>query len=132
MRNIVQTIITALGVSFALLFGELNGLVIAILVFICLDYITGVLHAVYIKKLNSSIGFKGIIRKILILLVISVGHFIDLYLLGGGSVIRDACIFFYISNEGISILENVVGMGVPVPEKLKVILEQLKEEDKNE
>lgn len=129
MRDLINILFSCAGAIVGFLFGGLDGLVIALVVFVIVDYVTGVLDAIINKKLSSAVGFVGIIRKILILLIVSVGHFVDAYLLGSGSVIRDACIFFYISNEGISILENVVEMGVPVPEKLVRILEQLEDKD---
>lgn len=129
MRDLINILMACAGSIVGFLFGGLDGLIITLVVFIIVDYITGVLDAIINKKLSSAVGFVGIIRKILILLIVSVGHFVDAYLLGGGSVIRDACIFFYISNEGISILENVVEMGVPVPEKLVRILEQLEDKE---
>lgn len=131
MKELISILSASLGAVVGFLIGDLTGLVIALLVFIIIDYITGVLDAIYKHNLSSSVGFIGILRKIVIIIVVCVGHMIDAYLLGGGSVIRDACIFFYISNEGISILENIVDMGVPVPAKLKAILEQIKEESEN-
>lgn len=129
MKQVITIIMTTGGAVLGFLFGDWTGVLIALLFFIVADYITGVVNAIVNKCLSSDKGFKGLLRKVVILLVVSIGHMIDHYILGGGAMVRDACIFFYISNEGISILENIVGMGVPVPEKLRVILEQLKEED---
>lgn len=135
MKKLINIVSILIGAGGGFLFGELNGLIIAIIVFIILDYITGVLNAAYNRGLSSRVGFNGLLKKICILIIICVSHMIDMYLLKGGSIIRDACICFYISNEGISILENIVGMGVPVPDKLKLILDQIKdrgEKDGNE
>ena len=90
-----------------------------------IDYITGVLCAVSDKKLSSAIGFKGICRKVLIFALVGIGHILDLYVIGSGSVMRTAILFFYISNEGVSLVENAVHLGLPVPQKLKDVLEQL-------
>lgn len=129
IKEFINWIAFILGGFCGFFFGGLDALVIAIIVFIIVDYITGVLCAVYNKKLNSSTGFRGLLRKAVILIVISVGHMADFYLFGNGEVIRNACIFFYISNEGISILENVVAMNVPVPKMLREVLEQINEEE---
>lgn len=117
-----------MGMFVGFFFGGLDGLVIAMLVFIIIDYITGLIRAIIHKNLSSAVGFKGLLKKVVILIVVSVGHLVDFYIIGEGDMIRNACIFFYLSNEGISILENVVAIGVPVPSILKNILEQLKEE----
>lgn len=109
------------------LWGSLDGLILALIAFMILDYITGVIVGIIQKKLSSSTGFEGILKKGLILIVVSVGHILDTQLFGGeSSVCRSAVIGFYIANEGISILENVGEMGLPLPEKLKKVLEQLK------
>jgi toxin secretion/phage lysis holin len=109
------------------LWGSLDGLILALIAFMILDYITGVIVGIIQKKLSSSTGFEGILKKGLILIVVSVGHILDTQLFGGeSSVCRSAVIGFYIANEGISILENVGKMGLPLPEKLKKVLEQLK------
>ena len=108
-------------------FGGLDGLILALLAFMILDYITGVIVGIMQKKLSSSTGFEGLLKKGLILIIVSIGHILDTQLFGGeSSVCRSAVIGFYIANEGISILENVGKMGLPLPEKLKKVLEQLK------
>ena len=96
-----------------------------LLAFAVIDYITGVMCAVVDKKLSSAIGFKGICRKVLIFALVGIGHILDTHVIGSGSVMRTAIIFFYISNEGVSIIENAVHIGLPVPQKLKDVLEQL-------
>lgn len=103
------------------LYGELNGLMIALIVVICLDYATGVIKGAIQHKLSSDIGFKGILRKFLILFVVALAHIID-NCVGSGETWRNIAIVFYICNEGISLLENAVACGLPVPKKLKDIL----------
>ena len=98
---------------------------IALVIFVVLDYVTGIMCAIADKKLSSSVGFKGICRKVLIFLLVGVAHIVDLHVVGSGSVLRGAVVCFYLSNEGVSMLENAAHLGLPVPEKLKVILEQL-------
>lgn len=113
-------------------FGNLDGLILALLAFMILDYITGVIVGIMQKKLSSSTGFEGLLKKGLILIIVSVGHILDTQLFGGeSSVCRSAAIGFYIANEGISILENVGKMGMPLPKQIKKVLEQLKDGDDN-
>ncbi|HFI0976751.1 TPA: holin family protein [Streptococcus suis] len=109
------------------LFGELDGILYALLVFIIIDYLTGIFAAVVEKQLSSSIGFRGIFKKIAILFLVSLGHMIDTAIIKQGGTIRTMVIFFYLSNEGLSILENTVRIGLPIPEKLQAILKQIKE-----
>ncbi|QOV18198.1 phage holin family protein [Blautia liquoris] len=108
--------------------GGYDGLLYALLVFVIADYVTGVLCAIADRKLSSTVGFKGIAGKVLIFLLVGIGNVLDVQILGNGSAIRTAVIFFYISNEGISLLENAGHLGLPIPEKLKNVLEQLKEQ----
>ncbi|HFI0140064.1 TPA: holin family protein [Streptococcus suis] len=109
------------------LFGELDGILYALLVFIIIDYLTGIFAAVVEKQLSSSIGFRGIFKKIAILFLVSLGHLIDTTIIKQGGTIRTMVIFFYLSNEGVSILENTVRIGLPIPEKLQAILKQINE-----
>ena len=107
----------------------------ALIAFAAVDYITGVMCAVVDKKLSSSVGFKGIFRKVLIFVMVGIAHVLDAQVIGNGSVLRTAVIFFYISNEGVSLLENASHLGLPVPEAVKVVLKQLHdraEEEKHE
>ena len=97
----------------------------ALLAFVVLDYITGIMCAVVDRKLNSRVGFRGIFRKILIFALVGVGHLLDTHIIGTGSVLRTAVIFFYLSNEGVSLVENAAYLGLPIPAKLKLVLEQL-------
>mgnify|MGYP003295738619 FL=1 len=105
--------------------GGCDGLLIALLAFVAIDYVTGVMCAIVDKKLSSAVGFKGIFKKILIFALVGVGHIIDTMVIGTGSVLRTAIIFFYLSNEGISLIENAGHLGLPIPAKLKTVLEQL-------
>ncbi|HEL2028338.1 TPA: holin family protein [Streptococcus suis] len=109
------------------LFGELDGILYALLVFIIIDYLTGIFAAIVEKQLSSSIGFRGIFKKIAILFLVSLGHMIDTAIIKQGGTIRTMVIFFYLSNEGLSILENTVRIGLPIPEKLQAILKQINE-----
>ncbi|WAX25518.1 hypothetical protein YS162_GM000065 [Streptococcus phage YS162] len=109
------------------LFGELDGILYALLVFIIIDYLTGIFAVVVEKQLSSSIGFRGIFKKIAILFLVSIGHLIDTAIIKQGGTIRTMVIFFYLSNEGLSILENTVRIGLPIPEKLQAILKQINE-----
>ncbi|MFX3850328.1 holin family protein [Streptococcus suis] len=109
------------------LFGELDGILYALLVFIIIDYLTGIFAAVVEQQLSSSIGFRGIFKKIAILFLVSIGHLIDTAIIKQGGTIRTMVIFFYLSNEGLSILENTVRIGLPIPEKLQAILKQINE-----
>lgn len=123
--NIIQGIFAAVGGWLGYYLGGCDGLLYALLAFVVTDYITGVMCAIIDKKLSSSVGFKGIFKKVLIFLMVGIGHIIDAYVIGTGSVLRTAVIFFYISNEGVSLVENAAHLGLPIPEKLKAVLEQL-------
>lgn len=131
-RNTIQLIFTALGGWLDYFLGGYDGLIIALLIFVVVDYITGVMCAIVDKKLSSEIGFKGICRKMLIFLLVGVVNILDVQVIGTSSVLRTAVIFFYISNEGVSLLENATHLGLPVPEKLKVVLELLHDREANE
>ena len=123
--NTVQLIFTAVGDWLGWFLGGCDGLLYALLVFVTLDYITGIMCAIADHKLSSEVGFKGICRKVLIFALVGIGHVIDAQIIGTGSVLRTAVIFFYLSNEGVSLVENAAHLGLPVPEKLKAVLEQL-------
>lgn len=132
MREIVnglQVIVTVLGAFVGGLIGGLDSLAYALVLFVAVDYITGIMAGVVEKKISSEVGFKGIFRKVVIFILVSIAHIIDSKILGNGSAIRTAVIFFYISNEGISILENAARIGLPIPEKLMEVLHQLNRED---
>ena len=105
--------------------GGCDGLLYALIAFVAIDYITGVMCAIIDRKLSSAVGFKGIFRKVLIFLLVGIANIIDVQVIGTGAVLRTAVIFFYISNEGVSLLENAGHLGLPIPEKIKTVLEQL-------
>lgn len=123
--NTVQLIFTAIGGWLGYFLGGCDGLLIALVVFVAADYITGVMCAVADKKLSSEVGFKGICRKVLIFILVGIANILDVQVIGTGSVLRTAVIFFYLSNEGVSLLENAGHLGLPIPEKLKGVLAQL-------
>ena len=123
--NMIQIIFTAVGGWLGYFLGGCDGLLIALVVFAVTDYITGVMCAIADKKLSSEIGFKGICRKVIIFMLVGIAHVLDVNVIATGSVLRTAVIFFYLSNEGVSLLENATHLGLPVPEKLKDVLEQL-------
>ena len=123
--NVIQLMFAMVGGWIGWFLGGCDGLLYTLLAFAVIDYITGVMCAVVDKTLSSAIGFKGICRKVLIFALVGIGHILDTHVIGSGSVMRTAIIFFYISNEGVSISENAVHIGLPVPQKLKDVLEQL-------
>lgn len=123
--NVIQLIFTAVGGWLGWFLGGCDGLLYALVVFVTLDYITGIMCAVADHKLSSEVGFKGICRKVLIFALVGIGHVLDTQVIGTGSILRTAVIFFYLSNEGVSLVENAAHLGLPVPEKLKAVLEQL-------
>ena len=129
--NVIQMVFTAVGGWLGYFLGGNDGLLIALVVFVAVDYITGVMCAVSDKKLSSEVGFKGICRKVLIFLLVGIANIVDVQVIGTGSVLRTAVIFFYLSNEGVSLLENAAHLGLPVPEKMKDILAQLHDRAEN-
>lgn len=125
-----KIIISSIGGVLGIFLGGMDGLIYALLAFSVIDYVTGIMCAIDKKELSSSVGFKGIARKIIIFSLVGVANILDVYILGHVGVLRAAVIFFYLSNEGISILENTSKLGLPVPEKLQNILQQLNKEEK--
>lgn len=123
--------VAAFGGFLGWFMGGLDGLLYALIAFVVVDYITGVLRAAVERKLSSRIGARGIAKKVAIFLIIGVANVTDIYLLNNGSALRTAVILFYCSNEGISLLENATALGLPVPEKLKKILSQLRKKDED-
>ena len=116
-----------------MLYGDWDGLLTALLCFVILDYVTGVICAIVDHRLSSQIGFKGVCKKVLIFIMVGIGHLLDAYVLGSdGSMIRTAVIVFYLANEGLSIVENAGHVGLPIPTKLKLVLEQLHDRDEKE
>ena len=132
--NTIQLMFTAVGGWLGWFLGGCDGLLYALIAFVVIDYITGVMCAINDRKLSSEVGFRGICRKVLIFLMVGIANILDVNVIGTGSVLRTAVIFFYISNEGVSLMENAAHLGLPVPEKIKVVLEQLhnRAEDKED
>lgn len=129
--NTIQLVFAAVGGWLGYFLGGCDGLLIALVAFVVIDYITGVMCAAVDKKLSSEVGFKGICRKVLIFLLVGIANILDVQVIGTGNILRTAVIFFYISNEGVSLLENAAHLGLPIPEKLKDILEQLHNRSEN-
>lgn len=123
--NMIQMVFAAVGGWLGYYLGGCDGLLLALVAFAAADYLTGVMCAVSDRKLSSNVGFKGICRKVLIFLLVGIANILDVHVIGTGSVLRTAVIFFYISNEGVSLLENAGHLGLPIPQKVKEVLEQL-------
>ena len=121
----IQMAITGIGWWLGYFVGGVDGLMTTLIIFMVIDYITGLMCAVADRKLSSAVGFKGICKKVLIILLVGVAHIVDLHVVGTGQALRSAVICFYLSNEGVSVLENAGHLGLPIPEKLKDILAQL-------
>ncbi|KAI4449134.1 hypothetical protein C823_003663 [Eubacterium plexicaudatum ASF492] len=130
--NTIQLIFTAIGGWLGWFLGGCDGLLYALIAFVAIDYITGVMCAVIDHRLSSEVGFKGIFKKVLIFLLVGIANILDVQVIGTGCVLRTAVIFFYISNEGVSLLENAAYLGLPVPEKIKTVLEQLHNRSESE
>ena len=129
--NIIQLIFSDVGGWLGYFLGGCDGLLYALIAFVVIDYITGVMCAIINRELSSAVGFKGIFRKVLIFLLVGIANIIDVQVIGTGAVLRTAVIFFYISNEGVSLLENAGHLGLPIPEKIKTVLEQLHDRAEN-
>lgn len=130
--NWVQMIMILLGGYLGWFMGGVDGFMYALISMVLLDYLTGVMCAILEKRLSSSIGYRGIFKKISIFIMVATAHIIDEQIIGDGSVLRTAVIFFYCANEGISLLENASKMGLPIPEKIKDVLSKLKEQGGNQ
>ena len=130
--NMIQFVFAGIGGWLGYFLGGCDGLILALLAFVIIDYITGVMCAVSDKQLSSAVGFKGICRKVLIFLLVGIANILDVQVIGTGSVLRTAVIFFYISNEGVSLLENAGHLGLPIPVKIKSVLEQLHDRAESE
>ena len=129
--NTIQLIFSAVGGWLGYFLGGCDGLLYALIAFVVIDYITGVMCAIINRELSSAVGFKGIFRKVLIFLLVGIANIIDVQVIGTGAVLRTAVIFYYISNEGVSLLENAGHLGLPIPEKIKTVLEQLHDRAEN-
>ena len=125
----IQAVFMAIGGWLGWYLGGCDGLLYALLGFVVMDYITGVMCAISDRTLSSAVGFRGIFRKILIFALVGIGHIVDEQVIGIGGALRSAVICFYLSNEGVSIMENAAHLGLPVPDKLKTVLEQLHDRD---
>lgn len=135
MKNLVtdgQYIFTGIGGVMGWLFGGFDGFLYALIAFVVIDYITGVLAAIYTKQLSSEVGFKGIAKKVMIFLLVAIGNIIDIEILKTGAILRTAVIFFYLSNEGISIIENAARLDLPIPARLADVLKQIKDGDEHD
>lgn len=127
--NFIQAVFAAIGGYIGWFLGGVDGFMYALITFVVIDYVTGLMVAVLEKKLSSEVGFRGIFKKVLIFVFVGIGNIVDVHLIKNGSAIRTAVIFFYVSNEGISIIENSAKVGLPIPKKLKDVLKQLNKED---
>ncbi|WP_435645110.1 phage holin family protein [Butyricicoccus porcorum] len=130
--NTIQMVFTALGGWLGWFLGGCDGLLYTLIAFVVIDYITGIMCAINDHTLSSEVGFRGIFRKVLIFLLVGIANILDINVIGTGCVLRTAVIFFYISNEGVSLLENAAHLGLPVPEKIKIVLEQLHDRSESE
>ena len=132
MNRVIQWFAAAAAATFGFLWGQMDGLLYALIAFMALDYVSGVLVAIAQRELSSKVGFKGIAKKVCILMLVAVGHLLDEHVLGDGAVCRMAVAGFYLANEGISILENAAELGLPLPKKLVAVLKQLEEKEDND
>ena len=125
----LQMACAAVGGWIGYFMGGMDGMLIALIVFMVLDYITGLMCAVMDKNLSSAVGFRGICKKVLILMLVGVANIMDVHVIGTGSALRGAVVCFYLANEGLSLLENAAHIGLPVPQRLKDVLAQLHNRD---
>lgn len=130
MNDFIKGIMAAVCTALGFVFGDMDGLMIALIALIVLDYISGVIAAVAEKKLSSAVGAKGIAKKVFMLLIVAVANIVDINVIGEGHVLKSVTAAFYVANECISLIENAGRLGVPVPKKLMDVLEQLKNKDK--
>lgn len=130
----IKLVLSFIGGALSTLVGGMDGLMIVLLACMIIDYLTGVMHAILEKQLSSAVGFKGICKKVLIFVMVGVAHLLDVHILGGVGALRSAVICFYLSNEGVSMLENAARIGLPIPDTLRDVLAQLhrREEDPTE
>lgn len=127
-KNLVKIFFTIFGSLIGFFLGDLDIFIYSLTAFVICDYISGIIRAGFERKLSSKIGFKGILKKIMIFIIVGIANICDKSLIKNEPMIRNAIIFFYIANEGLSILENALAMDLPIPKKLKILLEQFKEE----
>ena len=129
MDNILKNILAGVCTVLSFLFGDMEGLMVALVALIILDYISGVIAAAVEKRLSSEMGAKGIAKKIFMLLIVALANIVDINVIGDGHVLKTVTVVFYICNECISLIENAGRIGVPVPKKLLDVLEQLRDKD---
>ena len=129
MDNILKNILAGVCTVLSFLFGDMEGMMIALVALIILDYISGVIAAAVEKRLSSEVGAKGIAKKIFMLLIVALANIVDINVIGDGHVLKTVTVVFYICNECISLIENAGRIGVPVPKKLLDVLEQLRDKD---
>lgn len=127
-KDLVKIFFTIFGSLIGFFLGDLDIFIYSLTAFVICDYISGIIRAGYERKLSSKIGFKGILKKIMIFIIVGIANICDKNLIKNQAMIRSSIIFFYIANEGLSILENALAMDLPIPKKLKILLEQFKEE----
>lgn len=121
----IQLLFSLLGGALSALVGGMDSLMIVLIACMIIDYLTGVMHAILEKQLSSAVGFKGICKKVLIFTLVGVAHLLDMHILGGTGALRSAVICFYLSNEGVSLMENAARIGLPIPDALREVLAQL-------
>lgn len=131
-NTIIKYMLAALCTLFGFLFGDCDGLMIALIGLIIMDYISGVIAAAVEQKLSSAVGAKGIAKKIFMLLIVAVANIVDIHVIGEGHVLKSVTVIFYLANECISLIENAGRLGVPVPKKLLDVLNQLKSSDNDD
>ncbi|CDC49329.1 toxin secretion/phage lysis holin [[Eubacterium] siraeum CAG:80] len=132
IQIIIDSIAGAVGAVLGFMYGEVTGLFWALIAFMALDYISGVIVAIIEKRLSSEVGFRGLAKKFLILVFVAVGHIADTYILGGTPAAMSAVMLFYMANEGISIIENAAALGLPVPKKITGLMEQIRNKSESE
>lgn len=132
IQIIIDSIAGAVGAVLGFMYGEVSGLFWALIAFMALDYVTGVIVVIIEKRLSSEVGFRGLAKKFLILVFVAVGHIVDTYILGGTPAAMSAVMLFYIANEGISIVENASALGLPVPKKITGLMEQIRNKSESE
>ena len=132
MEKYFNGIVALIATFFTYLFGSWDLALQVLIVFMILDYGTGVLYAYLTNQLNSEVGFKGLVKKCMILVVLIIGVMLDRIVGNGTWVFRTLVAYFYIANEGISLLENVGNIGIPIPNKIRNALEQLNKDNKED
>lgn len=126
-KDLVKIFFTIFGSLIGFFLGDLDIFIYSLTAFVICDYVSGIIRAGFERKLSSKIGFKGILKKIMIFIIVGIANICDKNLIKNQAMIRSSIIFFYIANEGLSILENALAIDLPIPKKLKILLEQFKE-----